>query len=350
MRYLSISLWVMALVALTTSTTLQAAPVEEKILYLSHLNANTMANATGAMATRFTQSLAHLSKGSLRVEVFPEGQLGHQAQIVGLVKKGTIQSAIVSVGALAKIYPRIGVLNYPFRFANLQDTYRVFDGPFGHALAKDIFQTTGLKVLGYGDTGGLFVLTNSKKPVHSPDDMDGMRVRTMNMQSHQLFIKSLKGVPISIAWKELPNALSNRTVDGQMNPATIVQMGKLDRVQSHLTVTNHLYTPYIWIFNTAFLTGLSQQERAALSRAVGVGVDASRRLAASSKALEQLAKSMQITRPSSFELELFQEQTQPPLAKFIRESLGEEGSALLKVFQQKQPGETGSEVDDEAEE
>ncbi|MEG3637972.1 DctP family TRAP transporter solute-binding subunit [Magnetococcus sp. PR-3] len=311
----------------------QAAWAETQVHYLAHLNANTQKTATGAMAIAFKQRLQHLTEDQIRVEVFPKGQLGSQTQIVDLVKKGVIQSAIVSVGGLSKAYPFIGILNFPFRFRDLQETYDVFDGPFGRYMGADIEKKMGVSVLGYGDTGGLFVFTNHQREIRTPQDMQGLRFRTMRLSSHQTLIKSLGGTPLTIGWRELYTALSNGTVDGQMNPAGIVQMGKFNEVQTHLTVSNHLYTPYIWIANPAYLAQLSPTHRAALAQAAKVGVKASRKLAASANSMEVLAKTMQIHYPTDAALQQFKAATQPAMTRYIEQTLKEEGMALLREFQ-----------------
>jgi TRAP-type transport system periplasmic protein len=90
------------------------------------------------------------------------------------VKSGVIQSGIHSVGGFASIYPMMGVIDVPFAFPNISATCAVFDGPVGAKLAADIEQKTGLKVLGFGDSGGFFHITNSKRPIKSPEDMKGI--------------------------------------------------------------------------------------------------------------------------------------------------------------------------------
>jgi TRAP-type C4-dicarboxylate transport system substrate-binding protein len=205
--------------------------------YLAHLNANNANNnPTGAMARTFERTLKRLTKGEMRAETYPEGQLGGESQVIDLVSRGVIQSAITSVAGISLRYPLIGVLNYPFRFRDLKDVYEVFDGPFGQFLSADIKRKTGLVVLGFGDTGGLFVLTNSKKHIRTPDDMAAMRIRTMGLKSHINFIRGLGGAPVPIAWSELFTSIQNGTIDGQMNPASIVVAEKLHKVQKYLRV------------------------------------------------------------------------------------------------------------------
>lgn len=329
--------WLCRFLFVVTAVSAMPAAAQTVPLYLAHLNENKATeNPTGAMAVRFESRLAELTGGRLRVETFPDGQLGPETQVVELVRRGTIQSAIVSVGGISDRYPPIGVLNYPFRFRDLKEAYRVFDGPFGRMLGQDIEKKLDLAVLGYGDTGGLFVLTNSRRPVRNPADLAALRIRTMSLKSHQTLIQSLGAEPVTIGWSELYTALRNGTVIGQMNPPSIILAGQLYRVQKYLTVTNHLYTPYIWIANPAFLEKLSAADRDAVAKAAHAGVQASRELAASQRPLDELNGSMVIYHPTDAELKAFRDATQPEMERFLRDTLGDAALPLLKAFRDSQ--------------
>lgn len=326
---------ILALIALVVA----APPVRaaEKVLVLAHLNKNDAAdNPTGAMAVAFKRTLEEISGKAFRVDVFPEGQLGGDEQAVALTKKGVIQSAISSVGGIAKLYPPIGVLDFPFAFRSIEQTYAVFDGPFGRLLADDMERKAGFKVIGYGDQGGFFVLTNSKRPVRSPADMAGLRIRTMGLDTHKGFVGSLGGEAVGMAWKDVYGALGSRVVDGQMNPISIVKFARFDEVQKYLTLTNHFFTPYVWTMNPSFHAGLTDQEKSWVAMAAAAGVAASRATAkamvASERGLASLAQRMTVYAPTPAEIEAFRKATQPTAKKMIEEKFGPEGATLLAAF------------------
>ncbi len=170
------------------------------------------------MATVFKSLVEAGTNGEITVQTFPNGQLGKDNDVVAQVKSGVIQSGIHSVGGFASIYPMIGVIDVPFVFPNISATYAVFDGPFGQKLAADIEAKTGLKVLGFGDSGGFFHFTNSKRPITSPEDMKGLKIRTMGLDTHKAVVTALGGQPAVIAWAEVYTALQTGVADGQMNP------------------------------------------------------------------------------------------------------------------------------------
>lgn len=315
-----------------------ASPVraaEPKIIYLTHQNNNDPNDtATAAAAVAFKESVEALSDGSMRVEIFPEGQVGNDKNALELVRKGVIQTAIASVGGVSGIYPRVSVLDFPFAWQDLAETYAVFDGPFGALLAQDFAKETDLALLGLLDTGGLFVLTNNDRAVRSPTDMEGLRIRTMDLESHKAFVRSLGATPVAIPWGDLETSIEARVVDGQMNPAAIIRFAHLDDIQRFATVTNHFYTPYFWVMNQAFLDELSESERRVVEQAASKGIEASRALAASQTGahLAALGSQMEIYYPTESEMTAFRENTQPVTRTLIADQLGDEGTALLDAF------------------
>jgi len=171
-----------------------------KVIKMHHLNKDDpFDNPTGAMATVFKSLVEAGTNGSVTVQTFPNGQLGKDAEVVQQVKAGVIQAGIHSVGGFASAYPMMGVIDIPFAFPNISTTYEVFDGPFGDKFATDIEKKTGLKVIGFGDSGGFFNFTNSKRPIRTPQDMQGLKIRTMGLDTHKTIISSLGGQPAAIA-------------------------------------------------------------------------------------------------------------------------------------------------------
>ncbi|QSR36720.1 C4-dicarboxylate ABC transporter substrate-binding protein [Marinobacterium iners] len=318
---------------------LMAAPAAyaEKVLKLHHLNNNDpFDNPTGAMASVFKSLVESGTNGEVKVQLFPNAQLGKDAAVLQQVKSGVVQSGIHSVGGFASAYPLIGVLDVPFAYPNISTTYKVFDGPFGKQLSADIESKTGFKVLGFGDSGGFFALTNSKRPVRSPEDMKGLKIRTMGLDTHKAVIESLGGQPAAIAWSEVYTALQTGVADGQMNPVPIVSFAKFDEVQKYLTLTGHLFTPYVWVINQDFYKDLTPTEQSVVDYAARSAIVAGRGMAraieASERGLPSLKKNMEVYSPTPEEKEAFREASQPMVKKVIAEKYGPEGEALMNDF------------------
>ena len=328
-------------IAAALAVTIGAMPVAayaEKTIKLAHLNKNDpFDNGTGAMATVFKSLVESGTNGSLKVEVFPDGQLGKDNEVIQQVKSGVVQSSISSVGGIASVYPMIGVLDVPFAYPNIAVTYEVFDGPFGQMMSADITKKTGLEVLGYGDSGGFFAITNSKRPIKTPEDMKGLKIRTMGLESHKTVVSSMGGQPVAINWAEVYTSLQTGVADGQMNPIPIVKFAKFDEVQKYLTLTNHLFTPYVWIFNKPFLDGLTAQEKEVVKAAARSAIIAcrgiNRIIEASDRGLPALTQKMQVYSPTAAEIAKFRDLAQPAVKAQIVKSFGKEGETMLNEFQ-----------------
>jgi len=315
-----------------------AAASAETVIKLAHPNRNdAFDNTAGAMAIVFRNNVETATDRRVRVEIFPEGQVGRDGEAVKLVKQGTIQSAISSVGGVAPLYPMLAILDLPFAYTSVTNAYDVFDGPFGHKLAEDIRRKAGIAVLGFGDPGGLFTITNSKRPIRTPDDVKDLKIRTMDLDTHRTMIASLGGTPLNVAWSELYNALGTGAVDGQMNPVPIIRFARFDEVQRHLTLSNHLFLPYVWVINAKFLDDLAPSDRAAVLNAARLGVVASRGLSrlieASDRGLPPLAQRMEVHTLSAREAEEFRKVAQPAVREAIGRRFGAEGVEMLAAFE-----------------
>ena len=321
-------------------TAIPFAPVPAeagKVIKLHNLNQDDpFNNPTGAMVTVFKSLMEAGTNGDIQVQTFPNGQLGKDNEVVSQVKAGVIQSGIHSVGGFASIYPMMGVIDVPFAFPNISTTYAVFDGPFGAKLAADIEQKTGLKVLGFGDSGGFFHFTNSKRPIKSPEDMKGLKIRTMGLDTHKAIVSALGGQPSVIPWAEVYTALQTGVADGQMNPVPIISFAKMNEVQKYLTLSGHLFAPYVWVMNKAFYDSLTPQEKLVLNDAVKSAIVAGRGVAraieASDKGMAALSKEMQVNALTPDQRAKFRDLTMPEVKKIIVEKYGPEGEAMMKAF------------------
>ena len=328
---------VVLMIALFAVVTISGTAVAAKTLKLHHLNKDDpFDNPTGAMATVFKSLVEAGTNGSVLVQTFPSGQLGKDGEVVQQVKAGVIQSGIHSVGGFASIYPQIGVLDIPFAFPNISKTYEVFDGPFGAKLAADIEKKTGMHVLGFGDSGGFFQITNSKRPIHTPADMKGLKIRTMGLDTHKAIISAMGGQPAAISWSEVYTALQTGVADGQMNPIPIIAFAKFQEVQKYLTLTGHIFAPYVWVINQDFWNSLSDSEKDvvnyAAKSAIVAGRGMGRAIEASDRGLAELSKTMEVNALTAAEKEEFKRVSVPAVKKLIVEKFGPEGEEMMNAF------------------
>ena len=327
------STMILALVLCLAVTPAMAA----KTIKLHHLNQDDpFDNPTGAMATVFKSLVEAGTNGAITVQTFPNGQLGKDNEVLEQVKSGVIESGIHSVGGFAGGYPLIGVLDIPFAFPNISATYPVFDGPFGQRLAADIKKKTGMTVLGFGDSGGFFHFTNSKKPITTPADMQGLKIRTMGLDTHKGLVQSLGGQPAAIAWAEVYTALQTGVADGQMNPIPIIAFAKFQEVQKFLTLSGHLFAPYVWVMNSKFWDGLTPEEKSVVNSAAKSAVVAGRGIGrvieASTKGLASLSKTMKVNSLTDEQKKGFKDKAMPEVTKIIVQKFGPEGQEMMNAF------------------
>ena len=242
---------------------LAATPaLAQKTMRLAHLNPDSPFDShTGAMAAVFKNLVETGTNGSVKVQLFANGQLGKDNEVIQQVRDGIVESTISSSGGVAQHYKLVGVFDMPFAFPNIAVANKVMDmdSDFGKKFSADLQAKTGLKVLGLLDSGGFFAISNSKRPIKTAADMAGLRIRTMTLPTHETTVKSLGGQPTPLPWAEVYTSLQTGVADGQMNPIPIIAFAKFDEVQKYLSITNHVITPYFWLINQKFYDGLTRR-------------------------------------------------------------------------------------------
>lgn len=328
------------IIAAAVALGLAALPVHaEKVLKISHLNpGDPFNNNSGAMTSVFKSLVEAGTNGSVKVQIFSDGQLGKDNEVIEQTRTGVIQSNISSSGGVAQHYPLIGVFDLPFAFPNISVVHDVMDkdSSFGKKLTADIEKKTGLKVLGLLDSGGYFAISNSKRAVKTLADMEGLRIRTMTLPTHEAIITSLGAKPTPLPWAEVYTALQTGVADGQMNPVPIIAFAKFDEVQEYLTLTQHIITPYVWFMNMDFYNSLSADEKSvvdyAAKAATVAGRGISRIIEASSRGLPHLSKNMKVNSISEAERKKFASASQPAVRNLIKEKFGTEGVEMLEAM------------------
>jgi len=220
----------------------------------------TLAGASGAMAQEFTLKYAtslgeesayykgavalaeaadELSNGRLKIEIFANAQLGTDRDMIEGMQLGSIDLASPSTGAMGAVVPEATVLDLPYIFDGPEHAYKVLDGPVSEDLYK-LFDGVGFHPLGYWEIG-FRNLTNNVRPVHTVEDVKGLKLRTLPSEIHQKAWSLVGAQPQAMDFTEVYNALDTGVVDGQENPFNIILFGKLYEVQKYLSVTRHIY-------------------------------------------------------------------------------------------------------------
>lgn len=167
--------------------------------------------------------------------------------------------ATTSTGPVPNFVPEARILDVPFLFRDKAHARAVLDGPIGQELLAK-FDSKGFKALAWGENG-VRHMTNSKRPVNAPDDLKGLKMRTMENPVHVAAYKSLGIVTTPMAFPEVFTALQQGTVDGQENPLSVIMAANFDQVQKHLTLTGHVYSPVVILMNKGVFDKLSAADK-----------------------------------------------------------------------------------------
>jgi len=179
-----------------------------------------------------------------------------------------------TTGAIPNFVPDTKVLDVPFLFRDKAHARAVLDGPIGQELLAK-FEPKGFKALAWAENG-VRHMTNSKRDVKTPDDLKGLKLRTMENPVHIAAYKSLGIMPTPMPWPEVFTALQQGTVDGQENPLSVILSQKLDQVQKHLTLTGHVYSPMVFLVNKGVFDKLSAADKQAFIESAQIAAKANR--------------------------------------------------------------------------
>lgn len=218
-----------------------------------------------AMKDVFTKEIEEGAGGRIKVELYPNGQLGGDRELSEAVQIGTIQMAIPSSSALAGFDKRIQVLDLPYLFTTRQAAFSAVDGILGEKL-NSYMAAKGIMILGYQENGFRHV-TNNRNPIRTPEDLKGLKIRTMENPMHIAFFKGLGANPTPMSWGELYTALQQGTVDAQENPYAMIDDGKFYEVQKYVSETGHVFSYEILIANKKFMEKLPEDLRTLVVKA-----------------------------------------------------------------------------------
>jgi TRAP-type C4-dicarboxylate transport system substrate-binding protein len=314
------------------------APAPVRQIFLAHAQPhNPDRDPVAAAADEFRTQVRALSDGRLTVEIFPESILGGNRQMAGLAESGVVHTALVTVGGVAPVYPPLMVTQLPFAFDQIVTARAVLDGPFGQELAADMAARTPLGLLAFVDPGGFHVLTNSARPILLPEHMAGLRLRAIpGFKPLDAMIQAVKAVPVQVSSQDEMGMMAARMVDGQMSPAPVTLGRNFDTVQPYVTLLNHLYSPYVWVINTAFLASLPPEDAEIVRRAAQLGKARAEALNdeinRSERGVMGLSKRMQVHDLTPAERIAFRDIMQPPVEAAIAAALGERDAGWMEKF------------------
>ena len=265
-------------------------------------------------AMKFKELVEQRTQGKVKVELFPNAQLGDERTLIEGMQIGTVHMGVITNGPVANFLPEIAAFEMPFMFASPAQAYKVLDGEVGKKVL-DKLDAINLKGLAYAERG-FRNLTNSKRPVKVPADMAGLKIRVMENPVYIDTFKTLGTNAVPMAWTEALTALQQGTIDGQENPINVIYSFKLSETQKYLSMTQHSYAPALFLMSKKVFAGFDKATQDILVKAAQEAAVHERKWNADQMAdmIKQLKeKGMQITEP---DIAAFQAAVKPVYDKY----------------------------------
>ncbi|HZP76094.1 MAG TPA: TRAP transporter substrate-binding protein [Pseudolabrys sp.] len=279
-------------------------------------------------AKQFAANVEKRTNGAIWINIFPNNVLGGPPEQAQQIKLGTIDMGLPTQGQLDKYEPAFAAVILPFVFDGPEHVYRVLDGPAMTWLAP-LAEKQGFVLLHNWEYGFRNV-TNSVRPINTPDDVKGLKLRTPPEIQIQASMEALGATVQAIAFPELYLALSQKVVDGEENPIPVIYFSKFYEVQKHLAVTRHIYNNMIHTVGVNTWKKLTPEQQAIFREESASSAALMRKLINDSEAdlLGKIAAAgVQVTKP---DLAPFRAKMEPAYKRIA----GYAGEANVKKFQE----------------
>ncbi len=213
-----------------------ASTAEPIVLKLGHIQSEQDLWQLGSL--KFKEEVERLSNGTMRVDIFPNSTLGGDRDLAEGMKIGTVDFALIA-GVLGNFDMSIGILELPYLFRNGEEYKKIVEGPIGQEIAGNVLKNAGIRIFNFWDRGPRHVTAN--KPILTPDDIKGLKIRVAEIPAIVATWKAMGATPTPMAWSEVYTGLQQHTIDAQENPIPFIYGGRIQEVQTHISLTAHKY-------------------------------------------------------------------------------------------------------------
>ncbi len=222
-------------------------------------------SAQNIVAEKFKELVEQRSKKAIQVQIFHSKSIGNETEILQQIQMNTVQLGIVTGGPFDTFDPIVRVINYPFLFNSNEQADRILDGPLGARILKSL-ETSGFKGLCFSENG-FRNLTNSKRPVKTPDDVKGLKIRVMSSALHKTIWQTMGANPTPMPWP-IYTELEQGVIDGQENPLWVMEVYKFYEIQKYMTLTRHVYSPHINVASLSWWKTLDAKTQQLIQKAL----------------------------------------------------------------------------------
>ena len=266
---------------------------------------------------KFADLVTAKSGGKMKVNLFFGATLGSDQAITTSIQGGTVEMSVMNSGILASLAKELAIFDFPFLFANEKESDAIVDGAVGKKMHK-LLEEKGVIGLAYWELG-YRQMTNSKRPLNTVSDIDGLKLRVIPNPINVDWVKALGANPTPMPFPEVYGGLESKAIDGQENPIAVIAANKFWEVQKHIALTNHQYNPQSVIFSKKIWDTLSAAEKKIIDDSADESAKYQREQSRAAVAanLELLKKNgMAVTQFSPEEVNKLREKMKPVIAKY----------------------------------
>jgi C4-dicarboxylate-binding protein DctP len=276
---------------------------------------------------RFKEYVEFKTNGEITVRLFPNNQLGGEREMIEMVQQGSLELSFPADGPMSGFYPPMQVWSIPYIFESAPVAWQVLQSDFADDMREDILAQTGIRALAFSQNG-FRSFTNNVRPILNPEDMAGLKIRTMESPVYMTMVNALGATAVPISGAEVVMALRQGVVDGQENPPAVVFNGGHGEVQDFYTLNEHTFGLHVIIANNEWFTSLEPGHQQVIQDAAQLMAWTENLLKTegdwrySQRLADELGMQIHVSTPE--EKAAFKAVAQPPVLAFIREQVGSE--------------------------
>lgn len=296
---------------------LAAMPAGAETVHFRMAVETTPGDPTNLMLAAFRDELQASAGSSVTIDFYDGGSLGDENALAEMIRAGVVDVIPLGTDGVVAMDKGFALFDTPFLFADKASARAALDGKLGELMASSLREKSGLQVLAFGELG-VRVVSNGKRAIEEPEDLQGLKLRTPNSQTRIMAFQMLGAAPITLPLGEVYMGLRQGLIDGQENPLSVIKEFSLHEVQPYIALTNHIYTPITLVMNGQRFDALSPEMKEMVMAAARKAVEVTR--AVSDQSDETLvaefeAAGVTVTRP---DIAAFREAAAP-----IREKIAE---------------------------
>lgn len=308
-----------------------AGDFEEMTIAIGHATADTDDGHYHQGALFLKDKIEEATGGKVTIEIHPNAVLGGEREMIEALQLGTLDMVLTSSGPVGNFASKSNAFDFPFLFRDHAHAYAVLDGELGEEVNEQL-EEVGIKVLAWAENG-FRNITNDVRPIVNPEDLAGIKIRTMENQVHMAAFEAYGASPTPMAFNELFTSLQQGVVDGEENPLGVIMPNKFYEVQKYLTLSSHVYSPAPLLIAKAKFDSFSPELQEIFMDAAIEMRDFERNFLAEmdEKYVETaIENGMEVVTPEEFNYDAFLEATQPVYEQY-KDEFGEFHERIMAV-------------------